>query len=811
MFGLAGFSSSWAENQSVKKHISIDWVSDPPNVNVCDGHYVLPKFTDTGNPNLVIHANESLFLKAGESELTGDVKMEEPDRRFFADKVTLLRNEAGEAVSADAQGGILLEEPDFRVWGSKADIKFENNATTVWDAEYRWYARQARGNASEAYTSDNEPLFLYDASYTTCPPDSNLWLLKSSKVVLNQETGRGSSWHTKMYMKDVPVMYVPYFNFPIDDRRQTGFLNPEFRSSTRNGPSLRTPYYLNLAPNYDATLYPYYMADRGLQMGGEFRFLTQQFYSTLYGEYLPHDRAFIHYRDRKLASTQHPDPNDPRRKNLEDSSSDRWLVDYNLKGRHGKHWRTKLEYKEVSDDEYLIDFGSNTFGDNERQLRRRAEARYANEELTGLMYVQDYQTLQPFESNLVNPPYQILPHGQLHYTPYMPEYPFVFSAKAQATNFDHDRDSLIGETPTYGQRYHVAPSFSFPRRTNYGFVIPTFRLWQTNYNLKLSPTDEALGNPSSISRTVPITSVDMGLFFERYTTWLNKSYLQTLEPRAFYLYVPYRNQNDIPDFDTSRYEFTADQLYRINRFSSIDRIGDANQVSLSLTTRYYDEASGAQKFKATVGQIVYFRNRDVTLCNNEVDPLCIENEDRTSTSKTSPIVADMLYRFNPNWYLSADLRQDLNNSETDLYTARFHYQPSNRRIIHVGLRYEESGNELDEDDVGSTTEDLIQSDIAVTWGISQRLSLLGRWYYDLRNDFTVDAFGGLEYESCCYAVRLGARRYLTINSGSAADREFDTEYFVQWIFKGLGSVGRSPVDYFTTTLPGYQDRFEVEI
>lgn len=802
--------TSFAKSEKVP--VTEDWLQDPPGVNVCRGHYALPTFPEHPSANIDIHADDSYFvLGSGESELTGNVLIEEPGRRLYADKVTLLRDAQGNAIEAKALGGILVETPEYRLWGDNATVLLANNDTTLWNAEYRWYERQARGVASEAHTAEGQPLVMYNATYTTCAPDDNLWQLKSKKVVLDQESGRGSTWHTQLLMKDIPVLYVPYFNFPIDDRRKTGFLNPEFRTSSINGPSLRTPYYLNLAPNYDATLYPYYMNDRGLQMGAEYRFLLSQFNGQAYGEFLNDDRAFAHFRERKLDSDEIPDPEDPRRKNLQDASDNRWLASFVGHGKHGKHWSTYLEYLEVSDDEYLIDFGSNTFGDDQRQLRSRAEASYIDESISGSIYIQDYQTLQPFEANLVAPPYRILPSAQAYYAPYMPDYPFVFNVGTQATLFRHSSEPFIHETPTYGNRYHLAPTLSAPFRRSYGFFIPTTTLMETYYDLTLSHTNETLGFPSVDNRAIPMTSADMGLIFERNTSWFNRSYVQTLEPRLFYLYVPDINQNDIPVFDTAYYEFTSAQLFRTNRFSGIDRIGDANQVSLALTTRYYDDILGDQRFNATVGQIYYFRNRNVMLCNTDLDPLCFELENPTADAKTSPLVGDTLYRFNPEWYFTADARYGINDTETDLFSGRLHYQTQPRDIIHVGLRYEESGNELGEDLIGEDSEDLLQSDIGVTWGVGQQFTLLGRWYYDLRNSFTVDAFGGLEYEGCCYAVRMGARRYLMINTGEASAREFDTEIFLQWIFKGLGGVGRSPVDYFTTSLPGYRDRFEVEM
>ncbi len=632
--------------------------------------------------------------------------------------------------------------------------------------------------------------------------------LKAKEVKLDNAKGRGDAWHSTLYVEDVPVFYVPYFNFPIDERRQSGFLSPEYRSSQQNGFSIKVPYYFNIAPNYDATLSSNWMSDRGFQWGAEGRYLDKYQFGVGYFEYLHHDRKFVQFREENLASDEVPDPNDPRRKNLEEECN-RWLVNAILNGHYGVHWRSEIEYNQISDDEYLIDFGPNDFSEDERLLRRRAQADYLSEEWTAQFFVQDYQTIQPFEASLVNPPYRILPNLSAAYMPYWKDAPFRFTGLGQFTFFDHEYDPLVGETPTYGNRFHVEPTIAFPQRTMYGFITPSTTLYETFYDLTLSETDESLGDPVSPNSAIPAASVDMGLIFERDVNVFKNKYQQTLEPRAYYVYIPYVNQNDLPLFDTARYEFTTAQLFRQNRFSGIDRIGDANQISLALTSRFYDEHMGAERFKATIGDIFYFEDRRVLLCDTDSTPDCFHAEDPGAKANTSPFVADVLYRFNSEWYLTGDGRFDTYNTQSDLVALRFHYQPSLRSLMHVGFRYEESGNLVSGATLGDSLADLLQSDIGFSWNVIESVNLLGRWYYDIKHGLTIDAFGGVEYENCCWAVRAGGRRYLQLNTGEISAGTFNTEYYLQWVFKGLGSLGRSPVEYFTTNIPGYQDRFEV--
>lgn len=791
------------------RQVFVDWVPMPPGQSVCNGYYERPHFEADQRAESIIQADATTLFNTGESELTGHVELIEPDRRLFADKVLVTRNEAGDFEKITATGGVILEEPNFRVYGDKASVIFKNNESTLWNAQYRYYPRQARGSASSASTAKDSPLYLYDASYTTCAPDDNLWDLKAKEVKLDNATGRGEATHSLFYLWDAPVLYIPYVNFPIDDRRQSGFLTPEYRSSNQNGFSIKVPYYFNLAPNYDATVSSNWMSDRGFMWGAEGRYLDPYHYTTLYGEFLNHDRKFISFRERHLASSEVPDPEDPRRKNLEDAGDNRWLVNTIWNGHYGHHWRTAIEYNQVSDDEYLIDFGPNDFSEDERLLRQRAEANYLDEDWTTQLFVQDYQTIQPFQASLVNPPYRIMPNFSAAYSPYMPNAPFRFTGLGQATVFEHEYDPIINETPTYGNRYHLEPTLSFPQRTLYGFITPSGTLYQSWYDLTLSETDQMFNDPTTPTSTIPAGSVDMGLIFERDVKVFKANYQQTLEPRLYYVYIPYHNQNDIPIFDTARYEFLTPQLFRQNRFSGIDRIGDANQLSVALTSRFYDEQIGAERFKTTVGQILYFKNREVLLCDTVVDPECFKDEDPSATASSSPFVADVLYRFDSRWYLMGDGRVDSRDTKSDLASLRLHYQPSLRTIMHVGFRYEESGNLVSDTTLGDSLADLVQSDIGFSVAVTERVNVLGRWYYDIKNTFTMDTFGGIEYENCCWALRTGARRYLQLNTGEISDGTFNTEIFFQWVFKGLGSVGRSPVEYFTTNLPGYQDRFEV--
>jgi LPS-assembly protein len=786
----------------------LDWAENNSQNQVCQGNYSLPVF-DPFFPvdETYISADEVSLPQNGASILSGDVQINEKDRRLFADKVLLYRDTQGDVSSIRIPGFVVLEEPTFRLAGENATL-VKNEQTTINQVQYRYYATHARGEAQRVVYVENAPTQLYQASYTTCSPDSNAWHLTGSTVTLNQETGRGEAYNTVLKVQDIPVFYSPYLNFPIDSRRQSGFLMPEFGSQTDSGFIVGTPYYFNLAPNYDATFYPRYLTERGLQLGGELRYLDEYHQTQLYGTYLNQDQAFAAFQNEQLEDPAYRNPNDPRLTGVTEVDDNRWDIAFTHLGVYDANWSTELDYNKVSDDNYFVDLGTDIFNRDERELLQRAQLNYSALNYSATALVQNYQILQPFENNLYEVPYQILPHLELNL---MPERMYLDSDMAmnmQYTYFDHEEDPFDDELPTIGSRSHVNPVIQTPLRRTYGYLLPAVEYRYTQYDLALSPHDAALENNDQINRSLPTAYLDGGLFFDRETTWLNRHYTQTLEPRFFYLYTPYVNQEDIPLFDTSLYNFDTDQLFRTNRFNGLDRIADANQISGAISTQFYEHETGIKRFDASIGQILYFEDRKVFLCDVELDPGCDPSENLGNDSLTSPLVADLRYQFNYDWYSTMSGRYDPTPADTDLYRLLFHYEPESDLIVHFGFHYDQSGNNITGAEPGTSEAALLQTDTGVVWPVNPNWSLLGRWYYDIQNQFTVESFGGVEYESCCWGIRAGARRYLVGSNEVITDRQYDSQLFLQFVLKGLAGVGSSPVGLLVDSIPGYNDRFE---
>ncbi len=785
-----------------------DYAPNASITGVCRGSYIPPTFDpDFPENELVINADEIFLKQSGVSVFTGHVMLSEKDRRLYSQELFLHRNEAGEVTVIDSPGAVLLEQPELRLLSQNGQV-IPDGLTTLNEVQYRYYPQHARGSAQRVEYLEDAPTLLYHADYTTCSPDSNVWRLEGSEVHLNQETGRGEAYHSVLKVHDVPIFYSPYLNFPIDDRRKSGFLMPEFGSQTDSGFIVGTPYYFNLAPNYDATFYPRYLTERGLQYGGLLRYLDAYHETQLYGTYLNHDQNFAAFQSEQQNDPTYTDPNDPRLTGVTQVDDNRWNIAFTHAGEYGQHWDTALDYNKASDDNYFVDLDTNIYNRDQRELLQRAQINYVDQIFSASALVQNYQILQPFDNDLYEIPYQILPHLELDI---IPDETFLNTApamNAQFTYFDHtDNQAPDDEEPTIGSRSHLNPLLQMPMRRSYGYLLPSAEFRYTQYDLSLSTIDAAQENNSQISRALPTFYLDGGLIFDRDTDFLNKNYLQTLEPRFFYLYTPSVNQNDIPLFDTSLYDFNTDQLFRTNRFNGLDRIADANQISAAVTTRVYDEETGIERFEATIGQIYYFQDREVLLCDVTLDPDCNTYENLGNDNATSPFVGNMRCQFNYEWYSTMDLRLDPTPAHTDRYRLLFHYQPIPDGILHFGFHYDESGNIITGAEPGTSEANLLQTDTGIIWPLDPNWSVQSRWYYDIQNQFTVEAFGGLAYESCCWGVQAGARRYLIGSNEVITERQYDSQVFFQFIFKGLAGIGSSPASLLVDTVPGYNDKF----
>ncbi|MFK0087276.1 LPS-assembly protein LptD [Pseudomonas sp. NPDC090755] len=773
--------------------------------------------------------------------LAGDVVMRQGSMQVEADEANLYQAEN----RGELSGNVKIRDNGSLVVGDHADIQLDTGEAKVDNAEYVMHKSRIRGNALYAKRAENAIIRLKDGTYTTCEPNSNAWQLKGNNITLNPATGFGTATNVTLRVKDVPVFYTPYIYFPIDDRRQSGFLPPSFSTSSDTGFTLVTPYYFNLAPNYDATLYPRYMAKRGLLMEGEFRYLTESSEGQFGGAYLSDKED-----ERKLQT---------------DYEEKRWMVNWQHKGGLDSRVFTEVDYTDISDPFYFQDLETDQIGVESRDyLNQQGAMTYRGDDYTARLNVQATELATISQIT----PYDRLP--QVTFNGMLPYHPggFDFSYETEAVRFDRNlKDDLVfdedgnpdptaglvtdasgnvlggkrldenifGVARSNGTRLNAAPMISLPLRETYGFLTPSIKYMTTHYDLDLDgkgKNDLATASPETLAlqgefngsqnRNVPIFSVDSGLYFDRNTQWFGKNYRQTLEPRLFYLYVPYEDQRDIPVFDTSENTFSYASLFRDNRFSGIDRIGDENKLSLGVTNRWIEE-NGFERQRLAVGQALYFRDRKVQLPGVSFD------DRKDAQSDVSPYALEYEYKFNRDWRFNSDFNWDPDSRSTRSGSAMFHYQPEDNvnKVVNLGYRYRNDmvtynsttgrwqvggGDYLTPGEPGYIKDyyKIEQHDFSVMWPIVPQWTAIARWQHDYNRNRTLEAFGGFEYDSCCWKLRLINRYWIDYDDFSQAtpqNEKGDHGVFLQIVLKGLGGVVGNKVESFLDQgIQGYRTR-----
>ncbi|KRW58787.1 LPS-assembly protein LptD [Pseudomonas sp. TTU2014-080ASC] len=789
----------------------------------CSGAYIEPQRPGMDDTTPMSQAPMYVSAKASRYEqeqqiatLAGDVVLRQSSMQVEADEANLHQAEnLGELV-----GNVRLRDKGALVVGDRAELQLDSGEARIDNAEYVLHQSHIRGNALYAKREESAIIRLKDGTYTSCEPGSNSWHLKGNNITLNPATGFGTATNVTLRVKNIPVFYTPYIYFPIDDRRQSGFLPPTIASSSDNGFTLKTPYYFNLAPNYDATLYPTYMADRGLLMEGEFRYLTKSSEGQIGAAYLNDSND-----DRELQTGY---------------KEQRWM--YNWQNTTGLDSRllAEVDYTDISDPYYFQDLNTDLGVRARSYVDQRGTLTYRGDSYTAKLNLHAYEL-----ANITDiTPYDRLPQitldGTLPFNPgglkfgYSTEY-VRFDRDLRSGNFINE-DGVIegswfdtrvqGLARANGERIHVEPSVSLPLSNTWGFITPKIKYLQTNYDLDLDQRgkNSLLAEQkysSSQNRGVGMFSVDSGLYFDRDTQYFGKAYRQTLEPRLFYLYVPNEDQTDIPVFDSAETSFSYSSLWRENRFTGKDRIGDENRLSLGVTSRWI-EPNGFERQRVSVGQAIYLADRKVQMPG-------IDYRDRAEAqSDVSPYALEYLYRFNRDWRFTSDFNWDPDAGRTRSGSAMFHYQPEDNvnKVVNLGYRYRNDTMRYDQasgtwsygGDYGTPGSPeyiknyykIDQHDFSVIWPLVPQWSLISRWQYDYGRNRTLEAFGGFEYDSCCWKLRLINRYWISYDEVSldpARNDEGDRGIFLQIVLKGLGGVTGNKVETFLDQgIQGYRER-----
>lgn len=700
--------------------------------------------------------------RAGELKLTGKVEIRQGERSIRTSNATY--NPRDESFRVDQ--GVEYSDGAVTVRGAGAHIDREGGAVFE-GAEFELADRNARGSARRIRATAEGTLSLDKVRYTTCPLGNEDWMLTASDIDISQRAGIGIGRGVRLDFKGVPLLYTPFISFPVGNERKSGFLFPTIGTSSRSGYSLATPWYWNIAPNYDATLTPTYFSKRGTKLDTEFRFLNAAGQGQLEVQYLPDDREF---------------------------GAERSLIRFVDQSDFTQRLRLNIDAANASDDEWFEDFGMGPEGTSVIYLNRSASLTYLDDRWLAILRAQNFQTLD-FTSaermRIVAPadrPYTMLP--QLAVRAHFPDQPFglTYAMDFEAANFAHNVDGLAT-----GWRTDFAPEIRMPLRGAGVYIEPAASWRYTRYEL----SDPGVNNDAdTFTRSAPIFSVNGGMVFER-LFGSRKQRLNTIEPRVMYLYVPYRNQDDLPVFDTNPADLNLVQLFRTNRYVGADRLGDANQVAIGLTSRWLDADTGEQYIAATVGQAYYFDRPRVTLPG-----------ERPEDPETSDIIAELDLRAYGNWNIRGGIQWDPGETRSERGQIQLQYKPSYDQVVNLGYRFRR--------------DRLEQVDGSVAWPINRDWSVYARMVYSLDgNAFNdplageptrppngtlarrdergvIDQFAGLEYRSCCWRFRVVARRYVSDRTG-----DLDTSLMLQLELNGLSNVGTGANTFLEQSIRGY--------
>ncbi|MDE2423162.1 MAG: LPS-assembly protein LptD [Betaproteobacteria bacterium] len=616
-----------------------------------------------------------------------------------------------------------------------------------------------------------------DSSYTTCPIGRDDWSINTTSMDLNQETNKGVAHNATIDFMGAPILYAPQLTFPINGSRQSGFLAPTIGASTSTGQDYAVPYYFNIAPNFDDTLTPRTMSARGIQLGNDFRYLEPTFSGDLITEILPHDVQ---------------------------TNTSRWFYSWknNLSVAPGVGLSTDIE--QVSDPNYFNDLSSLLSPLALAYLPRNVNLTY-NRIPDWTINVQSisYQTLFG-----ATPQYRMEPQINANYSTVSNDGKYEINAINQYTNFVSPGFSINGNSNYNGIVYNAAqqsvtsadrfvayPSITLPFQNSYSFLKLKTGVNLTQYNL--TEFANQAGYPSSsLTRTLPITSVDSGLIFERNDTLFGHNYTQTLEPRLYYLYIPYQNQSQYPVFDTSLANFDSMTIFSENQFNGYDRINNANQLTAAVTSRFIEPTSQIEELRLMVGQRFYFTQNQVLLPGEAAYPYSV-----------SDYIAEASANINNSWKLSGTLDLNAQTHQTEQIYIYGNYSPAPGKLVNVG--YQNNVNQFFSINPTITPSQVYNStiqtfsyfpirqwDISTEWPVTRQVSFLGRVSYSTIINQVMQGLMGIEYNQGCWALRLVSTRF------AVSSIQTNSAFFIQLELGGLG-LGQNPLQSLRLNIPGY--------
>jgi LPS-assembly protein len=624
-----------------------------------------------------------------------------------------------------ASGKVSYQDPQLMVKSKNVLLNTTTKKLVIEDTNYQLTSVNGRGMAEKIMISENGGIDLQEVSFSSCPVGEEDWRIQASSILIQPDEQRGEVKHARFYVKNVPILYLPYFSFPVTDERQTGLLFPKISSSSATGLSYEQPYYWNIAPNYDATISPRIMSNRGIQLKTEFRYLSERHSGQIDLEYLPNDRDTA-------------------------ALDDRYFYRFSHFGEFAKNWQVNAEINGLSDSNYIVDLGSDYYNRADTHLYQTVGLNYYSTQLDFSLQFRDFELLGDHPNS-----YRALPEMKLNYHSENDNL-LEFSLDSELAYFDNNSP----DSPT-AIRAHIAPKISLPYQSQWGEFLAETSILHTYYkqdNIENTSLEE------EVTRTIGQARLYGALEFERPGTWFGKTITQTLEPKVQYLFSSFQDQSNIGLYDTTRLFNDFSGLFRGQEFTGLDRISDKSQITVGLTSRVIDE-NNREQFKLSLGQIFYLKDNRVIAATKEAD--------------RSALAAELDWQIGTKWFVHTEAQLSTLTEKVERSSLALEYQLSDSKVVQINHRYV---REL-------SNEEINQFGITASWPLAKNWHWVGRWYHDLNKHRTIESYGGVQYESCCWAMRLVAQRHLSNRfdiNGIQSTNEFDSGIGFQFIFKGLG-------------------------
>ncbi|KGQ70424.1 LPS assembly protein LptD [Chelonobacter oris] len=718
-----------------------------------------------GNPNelpVYIEADRGEMQHATEATYQGDVDIRQGNRHLRSQHAKITTQSSGEQLErlAYMDGELAYRDEQIDLSGSNAKINLNSKDSDIETVDYRFVGRQGRGTAEQAEMRERYRT-LRNASFTSCLPDDNAWSIEADEIRQDIQEEVAEMWGARFKVLGVPILYSPYWQLPLGDRRRSGLLMPQFSSSSRDGFSYAQPVYWNIAPNYDATITPNLMTDRGLQLQTEFRYLTDFGLGTIATEYLHKDRLKEYLGENKS----------------------RHLFFWRHSAGFGDSWRANLDYTRVSDNRYFNDFSSEYGNSTDGYATQRFSVGYYQPNYNLTVSGRQFQIFDETDIG----PYRALPQIDFnYYRNGMANGWLDFALYSQAVRFDNDSAQM-----PKAWRFHLQPEVNLPLSNDYGSLNLQAKLYATHYQQSKGKGVDAEEVEARVNRVLPQFKADLQTVLFNEKTFLD-GYSQTIEPHVQYLYRPYKNQSNIGaagvnsdylglGYDSALLQQDYFSLFRDRRYSGLDRIASANQVTVGGTTRFFDEKAD-ERFNFSLGQIYY-------LTSSRID----DSTDNSTSGRSSSWVMESDWKINQAWQWRGGYQYDTVLNKTALVNMVLEYNPSGNNLVQLNYRYA-SQNYIDQNlqnGANRYNQDIKQIGATVAWDINDNWAVIGRYYHDMALNKPVEQYGGVQYNTCCWSVGVGARRYLTspsANSDYSSNNVFyDNSFSINFEIRGLGS------------------------